>query len=441
MRPSVLYANGKYRVVNIPSLGAYDLVTGQGYSGSGQYSKSPWAFACMNIRASSLGQIPWRIVKKDTDDVVEGHLLYDMLNAWADGRSWAAELAASEFDLCLNGAAFWLKNGSELQRLNPNTITVNTSPRGVTGFTQRILTAGKQEERTFPREAVIYFREFHPTDDLGKGVPMAEVCKQAILAEYESARYIKSFFENDALPGLLIHTEQVVPQSEMTKLETWWKSKFGGASKHHQPAFVDKGLEAQVLSSNLGEMALEEVRDQARRDICTAFHVPMVLVGDLDAANFATAHEARIGMIEETIIPRADAYADVINAELVREIDESVEFQFATDDLDILQEDENAKAERLKGLVDANIISKETARAELGYSEEDAPDEDEIPEEVLTTPFRAWRRKALNALKAGKPADVPFDTPDLSPALVGAIRARLGQARTPADVTAIFRQW
>jgi len=167
----------------------------------------------------------------------------------------------------------------------------------------------------------------------------------------------------------------------------------------------------------------------------------MVLVGDLDAANFATAHEARIGMIEETIIPRADAYADVINAELVREIDESVEFQFATDDLDILQEDENAKAERLKGLVDANIISKETARAELGYSEEDAPDEDEIPEEVLTTPFRAWRRKALNALRAGKPADVPFDTPDLSPALVGAIRARLGQARTPADVTAIFRQW
>jgi len=436
-RPAIFYANGKFRVTNIPSVGSYELTTGAGQS-QGDYIKSSWAYGCMMIRSTALSQIPWRLVRDADDEVVENHPLVPFLDQF--------EAAPTDTDLCTFGAAYWLMDGSVLRRLPASSMGVEASTTGIIAFKQKVLGAGTNREIRYKPKEIMYFREFHPADDLGPGVAPIDVARPAIKAEYESSRYIQSFFENDAIPGLLLHTEQVVPQSEMTKLETWWKNKFGGAAKHHKVAFVDKGLEAQVLSSNLGEMALEEVRDQARRDICTAFRVPMVLVGDLDASNFATAHEARLSLFQETIVPRTSYFEQIINKTIVEPSDPTVRFEFATDELEILQEDENAKAERIKGLVDGGIISKETARAELGYKESDAPAEDDEAElertvDDMPPPLRSWRRKAMNALKAGKPADVPFDTPDLSPALVGAIRARLGQARTPADVTAIFRQW
>jgi hypothetical protein len=49
-----------------------------------------------------------------------------------------------------------------------------------------------------------------------------------------------------------------------------------------------------------------------------------------------------------------------------------------------------------------------------------------------------WQRKAIKALKAGKSANVPFETDEIGAALSGAIRMRLEQATTPEDVRQIF---
>ena len=123
--------------------------------------------------------------------------------------SLAEAIRATEIDMCTNGAAFWLKDRDRLARLNPITIEVVINNKGVTGFKQRIYCPAAQTIRTdVPRDEVVYFREYHPTDDLGKGTAKLDVAKNAILAEYEAQRYIKSFFENDATPGLLMHTEQ-----------------------------------------------------------------------------------------------------------------------------------------------------------------------------------------------------------------------------------------
>lgn len=421
-----IYANGRMRVVDIPGPGSYDLM-GQGHGG--EYVKSSWAFACIGIRATALAQIPWRITRKG--EVVEKHPLIELLNSFAPEGSWNDAFKATESGMLLKGAGYWLRDGERLARLNPGTMSVETSQGGVVGFVQRV--SGK--ETKFAPDEIVYFREFHPTDDLGPGVAAIDVAKQAILAEYEAQRYIKSFFENDALPGLLLTTDQSVPQAELTRLEAWWKSKFGGSRKAHKTAFVDKGLIATVLSSDLRSMALEEVRNQARRDICTAFQVPMVLVGDLDAANFATAHEARLLLYQEVILPRADYYADVINAQLVQAIDPSVQFEFAVDELAILAEDKNAKATRLVQLEQAGIVNGDYVRAELGIPNTAAPVEQ--PEQSPDA-LRSWRRKALKAVKAGKSANVAFETDEVALPLQAAIRARLEQAKTAEDVSRVF---
>lgn len=438
MRDIIISAGRAKRVVDIPGLGSYDLVTGRSIS-SGQFGKSGWAYACMDRRGDAIGQLPWRITRND--DPIEGqdHPLYEMLARFGEGgpnTSFSYAMKATEIDMCMSGAAYWLKLPSgRLARLNPSTMKVKTSSTGIEAFIQTI----NNKETIFQPDELVYFREFHPTDDLGPGVSKMTVARRHIEIEDEASHYVKAFFENDALPGLLFHTEANPPQAELDKFMDWWRARFSGARKAHKVAAVGHGLEAQLLTSNLKEMALVEIRDQARHDICTIFEVPMILVGSMTEATYANAHEAQVWFVEGIILPRADYYADEINAQLVEAIDPSVRFEWAVDELPILQEDKDAKVARLMRLKDGGIISDDAVREELGYPATVAPAEErELPPQERT--LRSWRRKAMKALKAGKSADVPFETEDVAAPLQAAIRARLVAAKTSAEVDQVFRE-
>lgn len=431
---SIEYTNGKYRTVDIPGIGSYDLVSGQGWN-TGEYAKSAWAFRCMQIRAIELAALPWRVTRNG--EMVEEHEVIDWLNGFGPEGNFTTALIATELDLCLTGAAYWLIDQDRLARLNPNTVKVQRTKTGITGFSQTIQGV---TSAMFPREEVIYFREFHPQDDLGPGIAIIKIAENAILTEYESSRYVKAFFENDAMPGLLLSTDQTIQRTAITELLAWWTDKFGGARKHHKAAFLDKGFKATVLSSNLREMALQDVRDQARRDICTAFGVPMILVGSMDEATYANAQEARKHLLIDVIIPRAGYYASVINEQFVSQIDPSVKFEFATEELSILQEDTNAKAERLGKLLEQGVIDAKFVREELGFPETARPSTPPpapaaVPAEAA---LRAWQRKAMRAFQAGKPANVPFLTEDITPARQEAIDARLASATSEQMIREAF---
>ena len=392
----------------------------------------------MNLRASVLSRLPWRLTRNDAP--VESHPLIGLLTEFGPETNWADAFGGTELDMLQKGAAYWLKDGDRLARLNPNTMKVKRTASGIQGFTQVLFVDSERIERTFAREDVVYFRTYHPTDDLGPGIAAMDVAKKAILAEYEAERYIKAFFENDALPGLLMHTEQTIPSNMLKELKAWWDATFKGAKKAHKVGWVDKGLEAQILSSDLRSMALEEVRRQARKSICESFEVPEVLIGGMLETTFANAAEARLFFTQEVVIPRADRYADTINAEFVSAIDPSVVFEFATDEMEILQEDKDAKAQRLISLKNAGIVDAAYVREELGIDEDAAPEEEPaLVDEDGATALRNWRTKALKALKLGKSADVPFETKDIPPALQAAIHVRLAQAKTPEEVAHVLR--
>jgi len=149
--------------------------------------------------------------------------------------------------------------------------------------------------------------------------------------------------------------------------------------------------------------------------------------------------------MEEVVIPRADYYADVINKQLVQPYDMNVTFEWAYDELEILQEDANAKATRMIQLLQAKAVDIVYLRDELGIPQDAGPSPDEIQaekdkmqEQVAGGDGGKWQRKAINALRAGKSANVPFETDEIGPALCAAIRMRLEQATTPNDVRQIF---
>ena len=391
-----------------------------------QYSKSGWAYACMDLRATSMASLPWKVTRNG--EKLDKHPLIDLLTNFGPENNYGNAIKGTEIDLCMSGAGFWLRDVDVLKKLAPYSMKVIQTGGGITKFEQ--WKDGKKIN-TFKRNEIVYFREYNPDEDLGVGVAPIDVVKEDMDAEYQATLFISSHFANDAVPGLLLTTEQTVPELEMNRVLGWFNSKFGGVRNKGKIGMVDKGLKAQIVAANMQENAIVLIRDQARNDICVGFRVPKMLVGSLHDSTYTNAPETRKFFIEDLIIPRANAlYADTINQDLVPYIDNTVKFEYAPEELQILQEDNSTKWERLQGGIESGVISPEFARAEMGWPEQAKPDEKAL---------KQYEKKALNAVKRSEDPNVEFVTDEISVDRLITIRARLNEAKTSEDVKRAFR--
>lgn len=440
----------------------------------GAFTISPWANRCITIRMNSLSKIPWEIRKNDEPldrsdigDLFEESRLVDLLRL-------------SEADLCLVGRAFWLKGFSGntlvgLRRLNASTMTVHKSSQGVTRFEQRI----QGRPTLFSPEEIVYFHEYDPVDDLD-GVALVRVAEMAIQAEYNADRYITAFFRNYALPNVVFSTEADLPQSEAEKAEAWWKRRFSGVLNQFKAGFLGRGLKPNVISFSPDKLALTEVREEARRSICATFGVPPTVANASDPGSYATADEQRQSLYEETIVPRAEWYAEHINEQIVHLHRTDMDFAFNIEALPTLQEDGERMAKRLALLVDTGIITHEAAAAEAGYGPDEigsgrrlvsrsrrrggggeAPEEEPEVKAVLVAPplalpapavpeeavdstddmlsdLRRWRKKSARLVKAGKSPACDFESEFIGASMTAAIQGQLDAVDDAEGVRDVF---
>ena len=157
-------------------------------------------------------------------------------------------------------------------------------------------------------------------------------------------------------------------------------------------------------------------------------------------ATYLNLAESRKFLIEDVIVPLATQYQNVINQDLVQKVDDSVEFRFAPDELQILQEDATVKWTRLQGALTSGVISQEFAREEMGWPEDSQPDEEEKAEtnEKEKAAEDKWSRKAMKALIRGDLANVDFETDNIGIDRQHLIHGRLMNAKTKDAVRACF---
>lgn len=424
------------RVVDMPEFygGGYDLITGR-RTAQPPISKSPTAFACMNIRGQELANLPWHIMRKD--EILEKHPLIDMLTDFGPESNYQRGIANTEIDLLSYGAGIWVRDADILKRLNPDTVKVIKTADGIQRFEQTLYTEkGGQKVNKFDRKEVVYFREYHPEDDLGYGIPVVEVCKRSINAEIEALLMIEALYKNDAVPGLFLSSEQDVTEKEADRVIAWWNKRFRGGRNKGKVGIAGKGLKPTPVGSTMKDSMVMELLNAVQNDICVAMRVPMILVRSMSEATYVNLSESRKFLIEDVIIPRAVEYQNVINQDLCNVVDPSVRFEFAWDELQILQEDATAKWMRLQGAISAGVISDEFARQEMGWEESAAPEEKEDPAVQVE---KAWERKALKALDRGESPDVEFETDTISIDRQYLLHGRLGNAKTAEAVRACFK--
>lgn len=420
------------------------------------YRNSVWAKRCVDVKADAMAGIPWGFFKGEEE--VENRNVSRLLEEANTEQNWSDVVRGICADMDIFGEAYIEKVRlnpdspfAGIARLNAGTMrpVVDVDGSGIVGFVQKV----NGRETRFEREEIVYFHSYNPEDD-HRGHSNLATARYAIQTEINANRYAQAFFANNAIPPVVLWSEQVVAEPDMSRIRRWWDKTFKGVDKQHKVAIMDRGLKPEILGYPLNQLALQEVRAEARRDICAALGVPPALAGAWEAANYAASAEQRESFYTEGIIPRAKYFESVLNAELIADIDAGIEFRFKINELDVMQPDMVSERASIAGLVSSRVIKPEVAAVELGYQESDAGDLTtgspfglsvggaiQRSDNPMAHDLGKWEKKAINAYAKKGSAQVAFDSEHIPPAVAGVIFGQLVNVKSKDAIRGVFAEY
>ncbi len=202
---------------------------------------------------------------------------------------------------------------------------------------------GTNEQRFSPRE-IIHFRYPDPRNPYTGGLSPLRACYEQIALASDYAAMKKAVYENNAVPAAVVSPEEVIGEEERDRLEAQWNQKFrrGGSGR---VLIGESGLNVQVLSHSMGDLAALADMKATKEDIANAFHVPLsFLTSSTNLANLQAAehqHQAK------AITPRLRRRDEKLNEQLLPLFDPSGRLFVASDDpvpanrLELIQQQES----------------------------------------------------------------------------------------------------
>ena len=444
--------------------------------GSRAYEASSTARAAIRLRQNAVSQAPLSLFDAN-DNKIESHKLLDLLAEVNDEENWSDLIKNTEADLQVYPYALWAKGREsvtgrgkvlKLFRLNPAFVQLQPVRRdGDVTFTIRYQPPNGQAQ-TYERLDIVYFKgQYNPKDDVVGLSPLAQETG-ACVAERDVSQYLNSFFENGAVPGLVFTSEEPVSDTDIERLKKQVDGVVGGVRKFFKTLFLGNMKNPPVVMGyDIKSLDLSVVEAGLVKKICKTLGVPELLVNQTNAADLTPLKLAQTLMWTSTIIPQLKWYAEVLNAQLLTEFPDLVRsgayLAFEYDEtLEDIEFDQAAYQESVRKDFEAGLISDKAARRELGYTEDDAPEEPpqptvaptvaptgpqeapQAPVDAQADPVKAdlarWQRKALKAVKAGKGGAVTFESDAIPAALQAQINADLAAAQDADAVKAAFAQ-
>ncbi len=336
---------------------------GRQLSPTAAYGTVPYLYRAVDIRAKAISGLPWTLTRRGTGEDVAGYPQYQGI---ASGM--AQRLFQTEQALCLYGAAYWLKETNRIGHnltprwVMPTSITPRFDSRhGLVGFV-RTFGSGSQE---LSLEQVVRFWVPAVASEVGPGMAPARVALSAARILHHFDSFIMGFFRRGLIKPMLISFEGNPSNQELQRIEDRWRRMLSGVRNAWRSLAVRGGVKVIPVGDGLSDVESRDLVVQQREHICTALGVPHSLLSS-NAATRATAEQDTYNFYTMTVLPEARLIADSINQQLLAESD--VQFRFAVEQVEALQQQEVLKARSLTTLVKEGVITVDEARRMLGYS-------------------------------------------------------------------------
>lgn len=390
-----------------------------------RYATNPIVYGAIAKIAAGVGEIVplVKIVEvsgRRRGDPAEDHPIAKAIDAKLarpnlnQGRAeWIGQLAA--FD-ALHGNAFveQVAVGGEVVELwapRPDRFQIIPArDGGVAAY--RYEDAGRKadfaSDPIYGRADILHIRRFAALDDLW-GVGCLKPAARD-LAVYDAAQDLsKAMFDNAATPsGALTFKPSVSPgaamptlsQEQFDRLKAQIEARYSGPKNAGRPLLLDGGLEWQQMGMSMVDMGAEAIRNEAGRGIARAFGVPPMLLGIPGDNTYSNYQEANRAFYRETIIPTArrlyGRLAAWLTAWLSAKFPVELQIDIDPEDLWALQDEVQAKWQRITGGQNAPPLTPNEMREALGYDPIEPSDEpgDQVWTSNFNVPLSATIRSS-----------------------------------------------
>lgn len=382
---------------------------------NGMHSSVVTSALCWMMRTFPEAPIVVQRLKEEKWEIQAQHDMAMLLERPNPYYSGIVLLQATIMDFCF-GEAYWLKirngEGKLVELWWAPRALIKPIPDPETGLLLRYdYTPGKGALKELDPDDVCHFRfGFDPNNILRGFSPLAAVMRE-VYTDDQAANFTAAILKNLGIIGIVLSPKQgSIPKDQLPALKDDVQQRFTG-DKRGSALIMGGPMDAQVLQYNLTGFDISPVRDIAEERVTAALGIPAAVIG------FGTGlQQTKVGATMREMVklawqggiePNQRSIASELNRSVLKEFQDNPKIfrtQFDNSQVEALTETPTEKTNRVKILVDTNIIKITQAQRELGYPVDKS--QDKYAREFTVAP------KTPPPADPNLPAPVPGEDPN-----------------------------
>lgn len=333
------------------------------------FATHPWVYACVNAIASAIASIPFKILRKGQEIKLdeESGSVAQFLKQPNPHQTWFELMETTMIYLELTGNCFWeevkqtsaegAKQLLAVYPLRPDRMKIHPHPKHKIGGYRYVPARGS--DIIYAREDITHIKYTNPLDEYW-GISPGWAAQNSLALDFYSLAYSKSYFKRGAEPGFVLETDEELGEDAYNRLIDAWLKRHKGVENAHMPAILEEGLKYKAITISHRDMEFVTMRKMSREEIMAAWHVPPMIVGLLEYANYASAREQRKTFWMDNILVKLQRIQEIINANLMPG---DLTFKFETEGITAMIEDEQVAAGIMSQMVNHGLMTINEARA------------------------------------------------------------------------------
>jgi HK97 family phage portal protein len=309
-----------------------------------------------NMIVNGCASLDFDIKEKISSDIASGmrqKTLATLLNFRPNLYQSAQEFRTSIFtDFILEGNIFIYFDGAHLHHLPAASVQIQSDPKVfIAGYTYNNTTNFKANE-------IIHIRDLS-SHSVYRGTSRLQAAARSVSILYKMQAFQESFFENGAIPGIVLISDNTLSQVAKDKTIQNWMAKYNPKNGARRPMILDSGLKpSSLLNTSFQDMDFDNSIKSHDIKILKALGVPSIL---LDGGNNANISPNLRLFYLETVMPIVRKYTSAMERFFGYDV------EAITSNVSSLQPDLKDIASYHSTLVNAGILTANEARLELRY--------------------------------------------------------------------------
>ena len=305
-------------------------------------------------------------------------------------------------DFHLDGNAFFYYDGNDLYLIPANDVEVVPDPHTFVNHYNYLVSnqqssdffgynkqTRKSEAIRFEPNEIIHITSENTTS-IFRGTSKLKPLLRLIELYYYMINFQRQFFKNNAIPGFVLTTDNILSKRVKERLLEGWRNSYTTIFDNaRHPAILDGGLKIDQFSQvKFQELDFENSIERIQQDMAKALGVPYVLLKSGNNANIDANQKL---FYQHTVMPILNQFCSAFMLFFNNGV------QIKPDKLTIpaLRPDERTQSIYYSTLVNTGIITPNEARVGLGFPSIDGENSIRVPQNITGS--------ATDATQGGRP--------------------------------------